>query len=311
MKIIKEAVLESGERVSAEDLALINTYSKKQLEAEEVFTFSVLLCDNETDRDGENFSVNSLYALSEMFTGKTGIFDHNWSTKTQVARIYKTEVVFPMGENTSYGDPYAYLKAGVYMMNSEENKSLIADINGGIKKEVSVGCSVKRITCNICGNELGSDMCPHAKGQEYGGKLCRGILEEPADAYEWSFVAVPAQKNAGVIKRFGAGGNGLSENVKMLGSECEKEYSELKMFSELGKKYLEKLYEETVELGVKSGIGFSKEFLEKTLRGRSEEELQGYKSVFEKKLDEAFPPVFQLYKAEDKKEKFTGEEFLI
>ena len=44
--------------------------------------------------------------------------------------------------------------------------------------------------------------CEHQKGKQYGGKLCCHLLEEPADAYEWSFVAVPAQKNAGVIKSF-------------------------------------------------------------------------------------------------------------
>lgn len=36
--------------------------------------------------------------------------------------------------------------------------------------------------------------CTHIKGAEYGGKLCCYILDEPFDAYEWSFVAVPAQK---------------------------------------------------------------------------------------------------------------------
>jgi hypothetical protein len=44
--------------------------------------------------------------------------------------------------------------------------------------------------------------CDHEKGGEYCGKLCYHILDEPLDAYEWSFVAVPAQVNAGVTKRF-------------------------------------------------------------------------------------------------------------
>ena len=44
--------------------------------------------------------------------------------------------------------------------------------------------------------------CDHEKGSEYGGKLCYHILDEPLDAYEWSFVAVPAQVNSGVTKRF-------------------------------------------------------------------------------------------------------------
>jgi hypothetical protein len=43
-------------------------------------------------------------------------------------------------------------------------------------------------------------MCGHVKGRTYDGKLCWGELCEPKDAYEFSFVAVPAQRSAGVIK---------------------------------------------------------------------------------------------------------------
>ena len=42
--------------------------------------------------------------------------------------------------------------------------------------------------------------CGHRRGQTYDGRLCFFNLEEPADAYEWSFVAVPAQRKAGVVK---------------------------------------------------------------------------------------------------------------
>ena len=40
----------------------------------------------------------------------------------------------------------------------------------------------------------------HEKGQEYDGKLCYADLNNPKDAYEFSFVAVPAQRGAGVTK---------------------------------------------------------------------------------------------------------------
>ena len=43
-------------------------------------------------------------------------------------------------------------------------------------------------------------MCTHKKGEVYGSKLCCGELVNPYDAYEWSFVAVPSQKRAGITK---------------------------------------------------------------------------------------------------------------
>lgn len=44
--------------------------------------------------------------------------------------------------------------------------------------------------------------CDHSRGKRYSGRLCFAELSEPTDAYEWSFVAVPAQRGAGVTKSF-------------------------------------------------------------------------------------------------------------
>lgn len=40
---------------------------------------------------------------------------------------------------TKAGDGYCWLKGYAYMMRTESNRDLIAEIEGGIKKEVSVG----------------------------------------------------------------------------------------------------------------------------------------------------------------------------
>ena len=42
---------------------------------------------------------------------------------------------------------------------------------------------------------------PDGKFKEYNGKTCYAILDEVTDAYEVSFVAVPAQRGAGVTKQ--------------------------------------------------------------------------------------------------------------
>ena len=60
----------------------------------------------------------------------------------------------------------------------------------------------KRI-CSVCGADGAKGGCNHIKGRSYGGKLCYVELDEPLDAYEWSFVAVPAQRAAGVTKVYG------------------------------------------------------------------------------------------------------------
>lgn len=184
------------------ELELINKYTRSPLKEEDVYIFSLTLCDNEVDRDFERFGTDALVSLGELFVGKTGISDHSMSSKDQRARIFSTFIEKQQDKMTSCGEVYTALKARAYMLRTEENASLIKEIEGGIKKEVSVGCSMKECICSICGKDMKKHLCEHIKGRAYGDKVCHGILKSPCDAYEWSFVAVPAQKMAGVTKSF-------------------------------------------------------------------------------------------------------------
>ena len=192
----------NGVALPEEELELIGQFATKKLSMDEIYTFSLILCDNEIDRDNEKFTIPALRELAKLYVGKTGIFDHNMSTKDQNARIYSTEFVTDASRKTTDGEPYSYVKAKAYMVRTEKNKDLIAEIEAGIKKETSVGCSVRKISCSVCGKNIREEGCAHRKGKSYAGKLCCYLLEDPADAYEWSFVAVPAQKNAGVTKAY-------------------------------------------------------------------------------------------------------------
>lgn len=181
---------------------LIHRYTRKKFEPQELYTFSVILCDNEIDRDSERFSLEALETLAKLFVGKSGIFDHSMSGKDQTARIYHTQVVTDSTRKTSAGEDYTCVKAKAYMVKTPGCSDMIAQIDAGIKKEVSVGCAVAGAKCSICGMDIKEDGCKHIKGRLYENKLCHTVLCEPTDAYEWSFVAVPAQKGAGVVKAF-------------------------------------------------------------------------------------------------------------
>lgn len=183
-----------------EHLELISRYTRKKPAAEDIYTFTVTLCDNEVDRDCERFSVDALNSLQIMFEGVTGIFDHSMKSSDQTARVYKTLVVTDENVFTSCGEPYTRLKAWCYMLRTEKNSELIKEIDSGIKKEVSISCSVGKRICSVCGNDMRSRKCTHIQGQKTDGEMCHAILAAPTDAYEWSFVAVPAQRKAGVSK---------------------------------------------------------------------------------------------------------------
>ena len=191
-------ILKSAE-VTKDDLQKINKYTRRNFKEDEVYTFSLVLCDNDIDRDYERFTVEALFELEKMFLGKTGIFDHNPKAENQSARIYECKVEAVNGKKTAYGDDYFRLTAKAYIPVSKNTENLILSIDSGILKEVSLGCSVGEKLCSVCGKEQGE--CHHIKGKKYGNDLCCYLLNNPTDAYEWSFVAVPAQKQAGVHKR--------------------------------------------------------------------------------------------------------------
>ena len=88
------------------------------------------------------------------------------------------------------------------MLRSGAGQTLIDAIEAGINREVSVGVAVKRATCSICGADKARAYCEHRPGKSYDGALCTVELGDPEDAYEVSFVAVPSQREAGVVKRY-------------------------------------------------------------------------------------------------------------
>ncbi len=185
-----------------ENLKKLNRFTRREHTEDEVYLFDVVLCDNDIDRDMECFSEAALAQLQKLFIGKTGIFDHDPRSRGQTARIYDTQLVYDAQKKTADGRPYICLKAQAYMVRTSANADLIREIEGGIKKEVSVSCSAGRQICSVCGADRRESACGHVKGRTYGDKTCHMILEEIKDAYEWSFVAVPAQVQAGVTKHF-------------------------------------------------------------------------------------------------------------
>ena len=180
----------------------INQFTRRELSEEEVYLFDVILCDNDIDRDLESLSETALTQMQKLFIGKTGIFDHNLQSSGQTARIYDTELVKSPDKKTKDGRTLLSLKAHAYMIRTDSNLDFIKEIDAGIKKEVSVSCAAGRHLCSVCGTDKALTACNHIAGKKYGQKTCYTILDDIQDAYEWSFVAVPAQPAAGVTKYF-------------------------------------------------------------------------------------------------------------
>lgn len=208
-KVAKVSPLE----VTEEDLKKINKYTLSPVTAEEVFIFKAVMADNEQDdRNYMPFNLKALQDLKKLYPGKTMLKDHRRLADNQIARIYDTDLVQDANKQTELGELHTELIAKIYMVKTASNADLIAEIKGGIKKEVSTSTVPEKMVCNICGVDNMKEYCRHWPGVEYnvsdgtgktGQRRCKMLLSGATDAYELSFVAVPAQPRAGAHKSVG------------------------------------------------------------------------------------------------------------
>lgn len=310
-------------RTSSEDMEKINRFTRRELTPEQVYTFNISLCNNDIDRDYEKFSVEALYQLAELFVGKTGICDHSMKASDQKARIYDAYVEKCSGQYTADGEQLYVLKGKAYMLSSDENKQLMDEIDAGIKKEVSVSCSMGRSTCSICSGDRRTSRCEHIPGREYSGKKCFSVLSDAQDAYEFSFVAVPAQRGAGVTKSFsGKEDVDMNSVVKAL-HMCEDEvvitksqakelssYIEgLKEEAALGEEYKKQLSGEVVKLFIKSFPDMDAHLFSSITSVMTTKELLGFRDGMKKKNTAVPKP--QLAPSKENKNKQDYSQFRI
>ena len=282
MQIKKAAEAVTSGAPTAVQLEAINAQAKAQLTAEQVYVFSLRLCDDQVDRDHERFDTAALGTLAKLFIGKTGVVDHKWSADKQIARIFETQVVKEAG--------ISYIKAWAYIRRGGSNDEVIADIEAGIKKEVSVGCAMGMAVCSVCGSEYGT--CGHLKGEMYDGQVCCAILKEPMDAYEFSFVAVPAQRDAGVLKALGGRNRCLKELAEEFGAQAE--YRALYKQAQLGQRYEKELQDNIVRLGLSLELGVPEPVLRNLVKTAAAEDLMALKTALEARLNEMLPVTTQL-----------------
>lgn len=319
---MKDGYVEKGYTPVKEDFDKIRQYTRKDFSEEELYVFSVTLCSNDVDRDYEKFSVSALYELAKLFEGKTGIKDHSMKSSDQTARIFETRVEKSEGRKTADGEDYYALRAKAYMVRNDENKSFITEIEAGIKKEVSVSCAMNSSVCSVCGKSRKDGACSHINGRKYGDKICFSILSDAADAYEWSFVAVPAQRDAGVTKSFNLKNGDFDmtdikkslitdENEIVLSNKQAKEIcayiEEREELAALGEEYKKSLVKELVSLCAKSIPEMDLGVFGGVASVMTIKELLSFKNAFEKQQAVKTMPQPQLGAAQKKSNKNLNE----
>lgn len=199
-------------RPSDEQLAAINNFTRKQVTADEVVCFDTLSCNDIVDRDDDQFKKDCIKDFSEMAqpyssVGKSFMLDHDYSTKSQVGRI------FDVDQKTSGG--VNWLTNSVYVPNTAKNEGLIEDIDFGVSWAVSVGVVLGKDACTVCGAGFSSWGWWCAEGHD------KGAFYDPKsdETDSWGYPVACDPKTKGAVK-------------------CVRQFSDPKDFYELSQVFL-------------------------------------------------------------------------
>ena len=156
--------------INSETLEKINRFTRRELSADEVFCFNLVLCDNEIDRDNEKFSKKALEKLAELYVGKTGIFNHDPKGENQTARIFEAAVVEVPSKKTTDGETYAYLSAKAYMVKTDKNADLIKEIDAGIKRRFLLAARLRVTSARFAERILQTAFAPIKRAEAMQAK---------------------------------------------------------------------------------------------------------------------------------------------
>ena len=120
------------------------------------------------------------------------------------------------------------------------------------------------------------------------------------DAYEFSFVAVPAQRSAGVIKGMGGKQMCLKDLSEQFGAQAE--YRTLYKQAQLGVAYEKQIRSDVVRLCLSLELGIEEPVLHSIMEKAGAEELLKVKSALEERLREYMPVVMQLCPGKEHRE---------
>lgn len=144
------------------DLALINGVAIEPQKAEQVYVRRERLANTQVDRAGERFTNANIRQFAKSIVGKAKLAGHNYQGLPE-GRFYKATT-----ENTN---GVMHVVPSFYMIRTDASAPIIANIDGGVLKDVSIGFNFETLQCDICGRNYldfwGGDVCPHYALQTY------------------------------------------------------------------------------------------------------------------------------------------------
>lgn len=171
----------SGEDCNDEEE--VNRYSLRRLLREEYVVFTLDLCHNQLDRHFSRFPNEELEKINRLVPGRPLMERHDIRGSLPKGVFFKSSLVVSDGK--------IFVRPKVYVLRLEENKSFIANIEGGVYRETSIGFTFGFPECSVCGKDI--RRCVHIPGNRYDGEVCFYWLRDVKEVLEGSVVACGSQ----------------------------------------------------------------------------------------------------------------------
>lgn len=173
----------STEQEKDAEQAEINRFTLRPLTSEEYVVFTLDLCHNQIDRHFSCFPEDELEVITRKVPGRPLMERHDLRGSLPRGTFFRS-ALHRQGDVVS-------VRPKVYVLRLEENRNFIANIEGGVYRETSIGFSFSFPECSVCGQDI--RRCAHVPGEKYEGAMCFYRMRGVQDVLEGSVVACGSQ----------------------------------------------------------------------------------------------------------------------
>ncbi len=191
----------SDEQNKETEVAEVNRFTLRPLSPEEYVVFALDLCHNQIDRHFSCFPEEELEVINRKVPGRPLMERHDLQGSLPRGTFFRS-VVHRQGEVVT-------VRPKVYVLRLEENRNFIANIEGGVYRETSIGFSFTFPECSVCGRDI--RRCVHLPGEVYDRAMCFYRMRGVQDVLEGSVVACGSQGTSFVTDRRSLGWEWLGE----------------------------------------------------------------------------------------------------
>jgi hypothetical protein len=171
----------------------VNKFTLRPLKRDEFSAFTMDLCNNQIDAHFSRFPVEELEKVNVMVPGRPFMERHDTKGTLPRGTFFRSRL------HDAPEREYVSVRPDVYILNTEDNGTLIANIEGGVYRGTSIGFSFMHPECSICHKDIRT--CDHTPGRTYGDEPCHYVMHDVVSVLEGSVVFSASQGTGFVAAR--------------------------------------------------------------------------------------------------------------